>query len=240
MLRLLSIACLCLLASTSVNAGARKTEPQIQKRAHKNYVAAIEAIRAGNIEKGRVLLDNALRLDPGNIAALTAQELLRQHDSQQKVAEGNRQLASNERDKAVDSFRQALTLDASNAGVYSNRGAAWREKGDLDRAIADLDRAIQLQPDYARAFHHRALTWERKSDADRAMADYDQAIRLEPGMTAALMQRGILHERRGDLERARADLSAATTAPPKYFGDPRAQQTAREHLTRIGIAAKPQ
>ena len=158
MLRLLSIACLCLLASTSVNAGARKTEPQIQKRAHKNYVAAIEAIRAGNIEKGRVLLDNVLRLNPGNIAALTAQELLRQHDSQQKVAEGNRQLASNERDKAVDSFRQALTLDASNAAAQEGLRSTLAESTGVPSSkirYRDADE-IRLQPGEAkRDFHFK-------------------------------------------------------------------------------------
>jgi tetratricopeptide (TPR) repeat protein len=115
-----------------------------------------------------------------------------------------------------------------------------RDKGELDRAIADLDRAIALQPDFARAFYNRGFAWEKKGDAGRALADYDAALRLDPAMTAALVQRAGLREAKGDSQGAKADLIAATSAPPKYFDDKQAQETARERLAKVGATAKPQ
>ena len=36
--------------------------------------------------------------------------------------------------------------------TYTNRGDAWRVKGDANRAIADYDQAIGIDPQYATAY----------------------------------------------------------------------------------------
>ena len=40
---------------------------------------------------------------------------------------------------------------------YSNRGVAYRQKGDGDRAIADFNEAIRLDPTFAAPFYNRGL-----------------------------------------------------------------------------------
>src|SRR5256885_14236003 len=89
------IASLCLLGSTAADAGLSKREQRNQRQAQKLYVSAMESIRGGEIKKSQTLLDNALRLDPHNLGALTARELLRQQQNQPKISQGQQDLAAN-------------------------------------------------------------------------------------------------------------------------------------------------
>ena len=50
----------------------------------------------------------------------------------------------------------------------TNRGIAYRDKGDTDRAIADLTEAIRLDPKNAHAYVNRGLVYEKLADFARA------------------------------------------------------------------------
>lgn len=108
------MACLSLIAPAFAHAGTSKNEARNRRKADQEYVAAMECIQGGNVTKGKRLLDDVLKLDPRNVPAITARELLRQEEVEQKVSEANRALQSDQSDKAVAVFRQALTLDAKN------------------------------------------------------------------------------------------------------------------------------
>ena len=45
------------------------------------------------------------------------------------------------------------------AWAYTNRGIAYRAKGQPDRAIADYDQAIRLNPNFAMAFYNRGIAY---------------------------------------------------------------------------------
>ena len=108
--------CVCLpfALAAFAESGTSKAELRNRKKAQKEYVEAVSLVRKGDVEKGRALLDDALTLDPLNVPALTARELLRQQDIQQKIAEANRKLAANQREAALTEFRAALDLDPNN------------------------------------------------------------------------------------------------------------------------------
>src|SRR5665647_2576040 len=76
------------------------------------------------------------------------------------------------------------------AAFYSNRAAAYHDKGDLDRAIADYNEAIRLDPKHAKAFFGRGIAFSDKGDNDRAIADFNEAIRLDPKSAMAFDHRG--------------------------------------------------
>ena len=127
---------LCLLASATADGTTNKTQRRYQKQAEKQYLEALDAIRDGSVEKGRTLLEKALQLDPENSGALTARELLRQHDIQQKVSAANEALAANQREVAIQGFRNALALDAGNAAAQDG----------LRSALAQREVAVGTEP----------------------------------------------------------------------------------------------
>jgi|GEM_PF-6527953 len=99
--------------------------------------------------------------------------------------------------------------------LYSSRGAAWRQKGDLDRAIADHDKAIQLQPDAALLYFNRAITWQSKEQSTRAMADFSAAIQRAPKFVIAYRGRGDLLYLQADYANAIKDYDAALRLRPR-------------------------
>lgn len=121
---LVPILCLSLIVPLFGATNPIKLERRNRKKAEKEYSAAMAFIRAGDVAKAKPLLDDAVKLDPRNLPAITARELLRQHEIQQKVSEASRELDSNDRDKAVAGFRQALTLDPANVMAQQGLSSA--------------------------------------------------------------------------------------------------------------------
>jgi len=144
------IACLSLLPPAFADAGTSKTDARNRRKADQVYIEAVEYIQAGNIEKGKRLLDEALKIDPENVPAVTARELLRQHEVQQKVTEANRALQAEQSDKAIAAFREALALDPRNPRAQEGLSSALSQStgGRADHPAIryrDAD-AIQLEP----------------------------------------------------------------------------------------------
>ena len=157
---LVLIACCCFVRPALADTGLSKHEQRNQRRAQKQYLAAIDSIRAGDIGKGRALLDSALQLDPHNPGALTTRELFRQQEIQQTVSEADQQLAANQRERAIDGFRKALTLDSSNAAAQEGLRSALTQRASEIGAepkirYRDAD-DIRLQPrDSKQDFHFK-------------------------------------------------------------------------------------
>jgi tetratricopeptide (TPR) repeat protein len=99
--------------------------------------------------------------------------------------------------------------------AFSNRGIAFKRKGDFDRAIADYDEAIKHNPGSAIAYINRCADYNAKGAHDRAIADCNTALRLDPKNGNALNNRGFGYLQKGDLDRAVADLSEFIRLFPK-------------------------
>ncbi|MGZ6243610.1 MAG: tetratricopeptide repeat protein [Candidatus Binataceae bacterium] len=74
---------------------------------------------------------------------------------------------------------------ASLSRAYSNRGAAYRRKGDREHALDDYDEAVRLSPTNSRALHNRGVIYGEQELYELALEDFDNAIRIEPGYANA-------------------------------------------------------
>jgi tetratricopeptide (TPR) repeat protein len=128
--------------------------------------------------------------------------------------------------RAIADFTQAIRLDPNNANAYTERGAAYADKGDSDRAIADFTQSIRLDPNDAVAYSNRGTAYDDKREHDRAIADYTQAIRLDPNYTMAYNNRGAAYYDKGDYARARTDWKKALQLDPT-------NATARDNLEAL-------
>lgn len=84
--------------------------------------------------------------------------------------------------EAIPHFDRAIRLNPRHAEAYTNRGIAWREKGDLSGAIADLDKAIELNPKYARAYGDRGITRLGQGKDAEAQKDLAKCFELDSSM----------------------------------------------------------
>ncbi len=100
------------------------------------------------------------------------------------------------------------------AVAFTNRGLAYKRKGQWDRAIADYSEAIRLKPDDAQVFNNRGNAYYFKGQLDRAIKDYDDAIRLKPDLAVVFSNRGNVYRMKGRFDRAIADYGEAIRLKP--------------------------
>jgi tetratricopeptide (TPR) repeat protein len=98
--------------------------------------------------------------------------------------------------------------------VYSNRGVAYVDKGDLEKAVADYTEAIRLNPIFVAAYWGRGSAYGKKGDIAKAIADYTDAIRLNPKSAEVYCNRGVAYGKKGDVEKAIADFTEAIRLNP--------------------------
>jgi len=100
------------------------------------------------------------------------------------------------------------------AVAFTNRGLAYKRKGQWDRAIADYSEAIRLKSDDAQVFNNRGNAYFHKGQLDRAIKDYDDAIRLQPDLAEAFSNRGNVYRKKGRFDRAIKDYDEAIHFKP--------------------------
>lgn len=133
------------------------------------------------------------------------------------LAYNNRGVAFREmgmRDRALEDYTTAITLDPFDAKYYMNRGIIYGETGQLDKAMKDLNKAIDLNPASADAYTSRGLVLATTGRHDQALSDYEKAIALAPSSVDAYYNRGMLRERRGRNDEAIKDYSRAISLDP--------------------------
>ena len=105
-------------------------------------------------------------------------------------------------DKAIDVFRQALTVKPDYGEVYSNLGIAYARKRNLQDAIAAYKRAIALTPRYAEAYYNLGIAYDKQGSLDEAIAAYGKALDIKPRYVEALNNMGSACQRKGDFDAA--------------------------------------
>ena len=87
------------------------------------------------------------------LSGISKEELL----SNSAFHQGNVLMVLRQIDQAIERYSHAIELNPNNATTYSNRGAAYHNKGEYDRAIRDYTEAIRLSRNYVVAYNN---TWD--------------------------------------------------------------------------------
>jgi tetratricopeptide (TPR) repeat protein len=216
---------------------------QIDPRLARPYSIRAQAwLSKNDATRARADLEMALRLDPtnpffpverrasvaqaDNAKTVTSMIKVSGHDGKETksvpesaaelVKQGEDRLASNEYDKALADFNEAIRLNPDHAPAYVARAQAWAKKHYRDREIADYNEAVRRDP--ANAAYHiaRAESWSAQGMHENAMADFDTALRMEPNNPSFWISRG--NEWRRDLkfDDALADYTHALQINRRY------------------------
>ncbi len=104
-----------------------------------------------------------------------------------------------DREGAVEQFREAIKLDPLHAMAYLWRSLAYdwlgqpnKAKADYDAAMAIINKAIAAKPENAQNYAHRAWAHRYRGDYKAALADFDKALALDPKNAEAYFERGRL------------------------------------------------
>lgn len=81
---------------------------------------------------------------------------------------GNKHLQAKEFDEAIEAYTNAINLDGSNHVYYSNRSAAYLEKGDAENALSDGAKCVEINPSWAKGY-------SRKGAALHSLKRYEEA-----------------------------------------------------------------
>jgi tetratricopeptide (TPR) repeat protein len=97
--------------------------------------AGLRLIRQGEPERGRLLLEQAVALDPGRVEF--------QSGLGYALVEGGRL------DEGITHLRTAVTIEPGLAAVWNNLATAYAGRGDLEPAVQAFERSLSIDPDQA-------------------------------------------------------------------------------------------
>ena len=183
----------------------------------------------GEIEKALAYYNEALKLNPKNVIALSNiaaicndlddyNNALEKSNSAIKIDPNyslsyyNRALAylnTQNYDQATKDFSKAIELDKNFIAAYNNRGLSRYYSQDINGALEDFNKAISINKNFAEAYSNRAMVYLTKNDFKRALDDCNIATQLQPNYAIAHYNRGNANINLGDFNSAVADYSKA-------------------------------
>ena len=87
--------------------------------------------------------------------------------------------------EAVKHFTDAISWDAENRALWSNRAACYIFMKEFERAISDAERCIKLSPKWPKGYLRLGSAYFRSKKYDNAMKAFRNALELEPTSNVA-------------------------------------------------------
>lgn len=106
---------------------------------------------------------------------------------------GNHAHAAGKFGIAETSFKEALSLNPTDAAFYYNLGNAQRELGKAADAAINYQKAIQYAPDDADAYNNLGNVQRELGQLDLAIASYERALQLNPQLYHAKVH--LIHQK---------------------------------------------
>ena len=128
-------------------------------------------------------------------------------------------------EEAILDYNKALKLSPTEIClVYSMRGNAKRNLGDLDGAISDQNKALGFDPLYIDGYFNRSSAKLKKGDFIGAIDDYTKVIQINPNDSDAFFNRAYVKNKVGDMKGACEDWKKAAD-----LGDEEAEKLIKEN-----------
>ena len=112
-------------------------------------------------------IDNALRVDSNNVAALHAKAYyLSNH--------------KNDLEGSIKYFKKINIVNPQYEDGYYNLGLVYLDAGRVEEAWESFNLAIQIAPTFVEAYYYRGIASKMKGDKAAAKSDLQQALNLQP------------------------------------------------------------
>jgi tetratricopeptide (TPR) repeat protein len=122
---------------------------------------------------------------------------------------GEEYLNSEEWDKALLAYNNAIAINPKKAEYFNQRGIVHFRKEDYFRSISDFYRAIEINPQYYLPFYNMAFSKYQLGNNFLALADVDSAIKVKPDYSESHNLKGLILVGLGKAEEARTSFVQA-------------------------------
>ncbi len=184
---------------------------------HRYALGMIHSQR-GNVREAATFFEQALALDPRHAAAC--------------LQLGDSLMDLHEYDRALATYRHALTLRVPFPEAHNNLAGALLRLGDSHAAIAECRQALVERPGYVLALNTLGAALGRIGLVEEAIAVLRQAISLSHAYANAHHNLGNVLDQAGRVEQAKQAYRAALTYNPTL-------EEARYNLAALGDMPPP-
>ena len=119
-------------------------------------------------------------------------------------------------DKAINSYKKAISLQPHSTIIYTNMGLALKNQGKLDSAIAAYKKSISLNPNYAEAYNNIGNALKEQGNIEEAIEAYKRCISLKPDYAVAYSNMGNALKADGNIEAAIHAYKKSISLKPDY------------------------
>lgn len=134
-------------------------------------------------------------------------------------------------DKAIASYRKAISLKPNYADAHNNLAVLLAERGEMAQAADHYAETVRLKPAYPKGHFNLGLALVKLGKFDRAIASYKAGLKLAPNDPVAHNNLGAALERKGEGAQAIAYYAKAAEINPRYV---EAHMNLAQTLVRLG------
>ena len=128
---------------------------------------------------------------------------------------GRDYMRSDNHERAVRNFEQALEYDPGLALAYYYMGQSYLERDMVDQALVSLEKAIDLDPAYINAYHSIGTAYLEKGDTTHARDFFEELIRRKGDDCDIQVAYGyVMANQLEEVEKGLAAFEKATTLCP--------------------------
>ena len=93
---------------------------------------------------------------------------------------GTKSFVAKDYPKAIEHFTNAITENAYDHTLYSNRSAAYYNMNQFGKALEDGNKCIEVKSDWGKGYQRKAMALHGLSRLDEALKEYEKGLELDP------------------------------------------------------------
>ena len=121
-----------------------------------------------------------------------------------------------ELDKAISTYKEALSINPNFAEAYSNLGITYVDKGMFSEAIIQYGKALTINPDLLEAHNNLGIAHYKKGEFDKAIFEYKKALSIRSHYAEVHSNLGSAYLKKGELDKAILEYKKALSINPDY------------------------
>ena len=124
---------------------------------------------------------------------------------------------SNDYNRAIETYTQAISVSPNDAELHFNLGNAKKMNGDIDGALKSYQQALQLNPRNANICNNIGNLWLSKGNLPKAINNLQMSIKYKPDFAFAHYNLGCAFQAQQRYDDAIDSYKEAILHKPDYF-----------------------